>query len=209
MWQQSQSINQITKQAIERSIRMKKKILLVDDKATIGKVAGIYLGKDYDFTYLEDPIKAIEWLNEGNVPDLIISDIRMPLMMGDEFLRYMKNNELFKSIPIVMLSSEETASFAGKRRGRLHIKAIQPIGTQNPNQKDYWLIPGLLHMQYFVYIGRDSKTIELLSRLSIGVFYAASNCSKAVKVLEKIREKYDAALFFEQVNLSQDIADIQ
>ena len=83
---------------------MKKKILLVDDKATIGKVAGIYLGKDYDFTYLEDPIKAIEWLNEGNVPDLIISDIRMPLMTGDEFLRYMKNNELFK------LSSEESTT---------------------------------------------------------------------------------------------------
>ena len=68
---------------------MKKKILLVDDKATIGKVAGIYLGKDYD---------------------LIISDIRMPLMTGDEFLRYMKNNELFKSIPIVMLSSEESTT---------------------------------------------------------------------------------------------------
>ena len=89
---------------------MKKKILLVDDKATIGKVAGVYLGKDYDFTYLEDPIKAIEWLNEGNMPDLIISDIRMPLMMGDEFLKYMKNNELFKSIPIVMLSSEESTT---------------------------------------------------------------------------------------------------
>ena len=41
-------------------------------------------------------------------------------------------------------------------------------------------------MQYFVYIGRDSKTIELLSRLSIGVFYAAPNCSKAVKVLSLI-----------------------
>ena len=38
---------------------MKKKILLVDDKSTIGKVAGVYLGKEYDFTYLEDPIKAI------------------------------------------------------------------------------------------------------------------------------------------------------
>ena len=67
---------------------MKKKILLVDDKATIGKVAGVYLGKDYDFTYREDPIKAIEWLNEGNIPD----------------------NELFKSIPIVMLSSEESTT---------------------------------------------------------------------------------------------------
>ena len=89
---------------------MKKKILLVSDKATIGKVAGVYLGKDYDFTYREDPNKSIEWLNEGNIPDLIISDIRMPLMTGDEFLRYMKNNELFKSIPIVMLSSEESTT---------------------------------------------------------------------------------------------------
>ena len=34
----------------------------------------------------------------------------MPLMMGDEFLIYMKNNELFKSIPIVMLSSEESTT---------------------------------------------------------------------------------------------------
>ena len=110
---------------------MKKKILLVDDKSTIGKVAGVYLGKEYDFTYLEDPIKAIEWLNEGNVPDLIISDIRMPLMMGDEFLRYMKNNELFKSIPIVMLST------IGRRSRRLYPETIQPFGTQNPNQKDY------------------------------------------------------------------------
>ena len=89
---------------------MKKKILLVDDKATIGKVASVYLGKDYDLSYREDPIKDIEWLYEVNIPDLIISDIRMPLMTGDEFLRYMKNNELFKSIPIVMLSSEESTT---------------------------------------------------------------------------------------------------
>ncbi|WP_294555442.1 sugar transferase [uncultured Bacteroides sp.] len=64
-------------------------------------------------------------------------------------------------------------------------------------------------MQYFVYIGKDGKTIELFSKLSIGVFYAVSNCNKAIKVLDKIREKYDVALFFEQVNLSKDIADIR
>ena len=49
-------------------------------------------------------------------------------------------------------------------------------------------------MQYFVYIGRHNKTIELFSKLSTGVFYAAPNCYKATKVLDKIREKYDAAL---------------
>lgn len=89
---------------------MKKKILLIDDKVTIGKVVAIYLGKEYDFVYKENPILAIEWLHEGNMPDLIISDIRMPEMMGDEFLLYMKKNELFKSIPIVMLSSEESTT---------------------------------------------------------------------------------------------------
>lgn len=80
------SINKSNNKASDRKVySYEEKILLVDDKSTIGKVAGVYLGKEYDFTYLEDPIKAIEWLNEGNVPDLIISDIRMPLMMGDEF----------------------------------------------------------------------------------------------------------------------------
>ena len=64
-------------------------------------------------------------------------------------------------------------------------------------------------MQYFVYIGRHNKTIELFSKLSTGVFYAAPNCYKATKVLDKIREKYDAALFIEQVELSKDVADIR
>lgn len=64
-------------------------------------------------------------------------------------------------------------------------------------------------MQYFVYIGRDSKTIELFSKLSIGIFYTTPNCNKAIKVLDKIREKYDIALFFEQVSLTKDIADIR
>ena len=85
-----------------------KKILLVDDKATIGRVLKIYLGTEYDLEYFESPLKALEWLNEGNVPDLIISDIHMPHMRGNEFLYYLKGNELFKHIPVVMLSSEES-----------------------------------------------------------------------------------------------------
>lgn len=63
-------------------------------------------------------------------------------------------------------------------------------------------------MQYFVYIGKHTQTIELFSKLTTGIFYSASNCHKAIKVLDKIREKYDAALFFEKGKLSNDIADI-
>ena len=70
----------------------------------------IYLIKDFDVIYHENVIKAIQWLNEGNYPDLIISDIRMPYMTGKEFLMFLKKNELYKNIPIIMLSSEESTT---------------------------------------------------------------------------------------------------
>jgi len=89
---------------------MKKKILLIDDKESIAKVVSIYLSAEFDLTYFENPIKAIAWLQEGNIPDLIISDIRMPEMRGDEFLHYVKSNALFSLIPVIMLSSEESTS---------------------------------------------------------------------------------------------------
>ena len=76
-----------------------KQILFVDDKPAIGKVLSVYLGKENELVYFEDPVRAIEWLNEGNEPALIISDIRMPKMTGSEFLAYLKSNSLFKDIP--------------------------------------------------------------------------------------------------------------
>lgn len=89
---------------------MKKKILIVDDKPTIGKVLTLYLGAEYDVIYVENPLKALEWLNAGNQPDLIISDIRMPLMRGDEFLTHLKSSPLFNYFPVIILSSEENSS---------------------------------------------------------------------------------------------------
>lgn len=88
----------------------KKKILIVDDKDQIAKILYVYLQGDYDCYYKPNPLAAIQWLLEGSMPDLIISDIRMPEMRGDEFLAYLKLNELFKQIPVVMLSSEDSTS---------------------------------------------------------------------------------------------------
>ena len=83
---------------------MRKKILVLDDKIAIAKVLSIYLASDYDCIWLPNGIEGVKWLQEGNIPDLIISDIRMPEMRGDEFLEWIKSNQLFKHIPVVMLS---------------------------------------------------------------------------------------------------------
>lgn len=88
----------------------KPKILIVDDKEQIAKILYAYLSQDYQCFYVENPVKALRWLYEGSMPDLIISDIRMPEMRGDEFLQHLKNNELFRQIPVVMLSSEDSTS---------------------------------------------------------------------------------------------------
>lgn len=89
---------------------MKKKILIVDDKESIASILSYWLTKDYDLSYFDNPQKAIIALRQGVLPDLIISDIKMPYMRGDEFLNYLKSNELFKTIPVIMLSSEDSTS---------------------------------------------------------------------------------------------------
>ena len=89
---------------------MKKKILILDDKETIAKVLSIYLMSDYDVQWLPDGLQGVKWLQAGNTPDLIISDIRMPGMRGDDFLEWIKQNELFRHIPVIMLSSEDSTS---------------------------------------------------------------------------------------------------
>lgn len=88
----------------------KPKVLLVDDKEQIAKILFHYLENEYACFYVQNPIEAIHWLMQGNMPGMIISDIRMPEMRGDEFLHYLKHNELFSHIPVVMLSSEDSTS---------------------------------------------------------------------------------------------------
>ena len=88
----------------------RKKVLIVDDKEQIAKILFAYLHQDYECFYMQNPLHAIKRLLAGHMPDLIISDIRMPEMRGDEFLEYLKHNELFKQIPVVMLSSEDSTS---------------------------------------------------------------------------------------------------
>ena len=47
---------------------------------------------------------------QGILPDLIISDLNMPEMSGEEFLVYLKANDMFSHIPVLILSSVESSS---------------------------------------------------------------------------------------------------
>ncbi len=89
---------------------MKKKILVVDDERTIRMLLENYLGQTYEVATKSDGLDALNWLNAGNIPDLIIADINMPNMDGFEFVENIRASGYFKDIPVIMLSASESST---------------------------------------------------------------------------------------------------
>lgn len=95
---------------------MAKKILLVDDSASVRQVAGIALRRaGYETLEASNGKEALEIL-AGNRPNLIISDVNMPVMNGIEFLRAVKQHPTSKFTPVIMLTTESGDDL--KREGR-------------------------------------------------------------------------------------------
>ena len=92
---------------------MKKKILVVDDEATSCLILDNFLSKDYEVNTTNSGLEALKWL-EGNLPDLIISDIQMDNMDGFELLEWVKSVDGLKHIPVVMISSRATEKYIDK-----------------------------------------------------------------------------------------------
>lgn len=84
---------------------MKKTILVVDDELEVAQsVESILEDEGYTVLSAGDGLEALELLN-GRIPDLIISDIMMPLMNGHELLEKIRGEDRFKNIPVVLMSA--------------------------------------------------------------------------------------------------------
>ncbi|MDR0969304.1 MAG: response regulator transcription factor [Lentimicrobiaceae bacterium] len=88
---------------------MKKKILIIDDELSIRMLLENYLSKTYDVITKKDGLEGMNWLNEGNMPDLIVADIQMPNLDGFDFLKNIRSSGFYKNIPIIMLSGIESS----------------------------------------------------------------------------------------------------
>lgn len=88
----------------------KKTLLALDDELSILKILDFYFGKTYNVVSKTDGRAALEWMQQGQLPDVIIADINMPDMNGMEFIAQIRNSGFFKDIPLVMLSGNEGTS---------------------------------------------------------------------------------------------------
>lgn len=64
-------------------------------------------------------------------------------------------------------------------------------------------------MLHLIYIGRYEKTIKHFSKIPKEEFYNVATCDKAIKIIDKIREKFDIIILYEQTNTQTDIKDIE
>jgi two-component system chemotaxis response regulator CheY len=86
---------------------MKKTLLALDDEISILKILDFYFGKTYNVVAKQNGKEALEWMQQGVIPDVIVADINMPELNGIEFIKQIRSSGFFKDIPLIMLSGNE------------------------------------------------------------------------------------------------------
>lgn len=75
---------------------------------------------------------AIKDIQNGLIPDLIITDMNMPIMTGLEFLQHIRKNQLTSKTPVLMLTTETNDRL--KEQGKTFGLTGWVVKPFNPNQ---------------------------------------------------------------------------
>jgi two-component system chemotaxis response regulator CheY len=86
---------------------MNEHILIVDDSKTVRNLVAFIIKREgYKVTMAEDGLDGLEKLFSADKIDLIISDVNMPRMDGFTFIKQVREQEAYKDLPIMVLSTE-------------------------------------------------------------------------------------------------------
>ncbi|MEQ1586924.1 MAG: response regulator [Cyclobacteriaceae bacterium] len=108
-----------------------KRILIIEDDEPLCWLLEKILKDKYEPIIMKNGLEALSWLSDGNLPNLIISDINMPSLDGIELLENIHASGILRDIPVIMLSASEEPE---KRRRCLALGAsnylIKPFEPQ-------------------------------------------------------------------------------
>lgn len=86
------------------TMRKHHNILVIEDDGPMCWLLERILGKQYKVTLKTNGWKALEWMSQGNLPSLIISDLEMPSLNGIDLIANIKKSGLYCHIPVLVLS---------------------------------------------------------------------------------------------------------
>lgn len=93
------------------------KVMVIDDSKTIRRTAETLLKKaGCDVVTATDGFEALSKITDQN-PDVIFIDIMMPRLDGYQTCALIKNNQLYKNTPVILLTSKD--GLFDRARGRI------------------------------------------------------------------------------------------
>lgn len=97
---------------------IKRTILVVDDEEINREILGGILEDHYDVLYAADGDEALSVINEkGPLLSLVLLDLIMPTVDGFAVMEEMQNDIISRNIPVIVLTSEESAEIESLKKG--------------------------------------------------------------------------------------------
>ncbi len=112
---------------------MGKTVLVVDDSVSMRQMVSFTLtGAGYEVVEAGDGKEAVDKLNGGAKPNLVITDLNMPNMDGIALIKAVRGMPTHKFTPILMLTTE--SSDAKKKEGQSAGATGWVVKPFNPEQ---------------------------------------------------------------------------
>lgn len=93
------------------------RVLVVDDTTTLRSLVQVYLlAQGWEFAEARDGAEALRAVRAAP-PDLVISDVRMPVMDGFELCAAIRGDPRLRHVPVILLTM--LGDEASRERGRI------------------------------------------------------------------------------------------
>ena len=92
----------------------KHKILICEDDPDLIEIMLLLLSADYDVKAIDNCEDILSTL-ENFHPNLILMDLRIPVMGGEKATEMLKSNQQYKDIPVLIVSANNEISKVAKR----------------------------------------------------------------------------------------------
>ena len=97
--------------------RAPAEILVIDDDVVMRELLALHLTDEgYKVRTAEDAVEGGKMLIAAP-PDLLMLDMRMPHMKGDQFLKLLRGDESFRNLKVIVLTAEQSIDFMMKVTG--------------------------------------------------------------------------------------------
>lgn len=89
----------------------KDTLLFVDDNEDLRQYICMTFGDSYQVVDVESGDAALKYLEEGGECDIVVSDVMMPGMQGDELCQRIKENKETSWLPVILLTAKAGRNF--------------------------------------------------------------------------------------------------